>query len=161
MMESAVHPPPSKRWYVAFEVLHFRVKAQGESRRPADSAWRNLILIEGKSASEAFDRANELGLANTSDVWIETEAGRVPGVCSFAGLHELVMLEDGIRDGTVIERTRIDAPTPPVLAREEIVDTESTALPSWFVLVRLLPSVDAGAGAFWAELVTGIRQQRH
>ena len=151
MKTPSIPPPASKRWYVAFEVLHFRPKDQTEA---VGSAWRNLILIEADSAVNALEHANELGMANNSDVYIENEAGRAPARCTFAGLHELLIIEDGIRDGTIIGRAEVAPPAEiqefRILERDAVLNEYVGVLPSWFITERLM-SLGDSADEKWPQ----------
>lgn len=83
--------PENARWFIGEFVESIRIEGQRDVL-----VHINTLLIEARSAQEAFDKAQELGAEMNSE-YENTEGETV--ICRFEGLQELNVIHDELEHG--------------------------------------------------------------
>jgi hypothetical protein len=87
-------------WYVAHELLYFvRKKEKNRAKNQKVVVWENLVLINARSAEQAYRKAMKHGRLSEENVRINGDEG----YCKFKGLRDLVLIYNELEDGTELE----------------------------------------------------------
>lgn len=83
--------PKNARWFIGEFVESLQIEGQSSVL-----VHLNSLLIEARSAEEAFDKAMKLG-ADMNTEYVNTSGAKV--VCRFEGLRELNVIHDELEHG--------------------------------------------------------------
>lgn len=115
------------KWYIAHVIMYFKFKDGNQNKFPI---WENLILVQGQSKKEAFEKAKAKSISEEGDDSGSLRVGDRAACMTFGGIRKLVECEDADQmpgDGTEVSYSRLEVKTEEdfmKLIKGELVDIE-------------------------------------
>jgi hypothetical protein len=95
------------KWYAAHMVFYVKLKGKRQTRYPV---WENIVLISGRNADEAWDKAEKRALEDPCMCTDESFTwGGVPAEWAFGGIRKLTRcVDEKVRPASGTEITFIE-----------------------------------------------------